>query len=98
MTTKKAIINLIYEVIESTNSMNYPEIQIKKSLDTIILGEGSDLDSLGLITFIVELEQKISETYNISFVLLDEELLQDTSGPYSNVIKLAMYIREKIGL
>ena len=96
MTTKKAIINLIYEVIESTNSMNYPEIQIKKSLDTIILGEGSDLDSLGLITFIVELEQKISEIYNISFVLLDEELLQDESGPYSNVGKLAIYIETKM--
>ena len=82
---KKIILDLIYSAIDTYNMMNPEELHIKKSLDSPIMGADSVLDSLGLLTFLVDLEDKIKKELNLSDNLINEELLANNSQKYKDV-------------
>ena len=53
---KTKIIEFIYEAIDEANSQQTdPQKQITKSLDSVLIGPGAGLDSLGLVNFIEHL-------------------------------------------
>ncbi|SVD51779.1 uncharacterized protein METZ01_LOCUS404633, partial [marine metagenome] len=56
---RKIIIDLIFDTIDKFNNEYSDEIQLEKSSHTALLGQGSKLDSLGLINLIVAVEQNV---------------------------------------
>ena len=64
--------------------------------DTQLFGAGSILDSLGLVTLIVELEQTIQEQFNVVVSLADEKALSQTRSPFRTIGTLAEYAAVQI--
>jgi len=92
----KTLEQISFKCIEELNNQLPPESRLQKSLDAILVGEGGTLDSLGLITFIVSLEEALEEETGVHMALLEEELLVDSNGPFRTVGSLLGCINKKI--
>jgi acyl carrier protein len=69
------------------------EVQAPPNLNsqTSLFGHGGLLDSLGLVTLVVAVEQAIEETYGISVSLADERAMSQRHSPYRTIGSLAEY-------
>lgn len=63
---------------------------------THLIGMQSVLDSLGLVTLLVDLEQKIEEEYGLSVTLADERAMSQKNSPFRTVNTLTDYIYKLI--
>lgn len=86
------IIEAIYQVIDEVNPLLSGEMKLDKSLNTVILGENGKLDSLGMVNFIVAMEDKIKESFGFEISLSDEKVIAEKNSPLSTVQTLSDYI------
>jgi len=89
---QKKIIDLIFDTIDKFNNEYSDEIQLEKSSHTALLGQGSKLDSLGLINLIVAVEQNVEDKFGITITLADERAMSQEASPFRTVGSLADYI------
>ena len=69
---EEKINKIIFEVIDEINFLLEDQNKIEKKENEIIFGHVSKLDSLGRVNFIVILEDKISNEFNLDeFSLID---------------------------
>ncbi len=68
---------VVYEAIDVVNHQLPRERRLAKSPDTVIVGAGGPLDSLGIVTFVVALEEKASDALGRPVTLLDDALTLD---------------------
>ena len=57
-----------------------------------LIGREAVLDSLGLVTLIVDLEQRLEEEYSVALVLADERAMSQMSSPFRTQQSLTDYI------
>jgi len=89
---KEKIIKAVYSSIEEINKTTNQENPLSIGLTTKLFGGDSELDSLGLISLIVAVEQRVSEDLNISVTLADDRALSQEVSPFSSVQTLVDYI------
>lgn len=86
------IIKSLYQVIDEFNENEDNNCVLVKSPDTVLLGKGSNLDSIGLVNFIVAVEQNIEENLEIEITLADENALRQDESPFTSIKSLTEYI------
>ncbi len=96
MREQNDIIQILYAAIDDLNLQLPPEQRLEKSTGTVLFGEGGRLDSLGLVSFIVAAEQKLTEMADISLTLADEKAMSRRNSPFRTVGSLAEYIGERL--
>ena len=89
---REDVINVIIETIEDYNGSLEEDNHLPTDLDKSIYGEDSNLDSLGLVSFIIGLEQNIEDKFDHSVSLADEKAMSQKSNPFNNINSLADYI------
>ncbi len=94
MVTKNEILEIIFNCIEEINQQNGTEIS--KDANTKLFGSESDLDSLGLVSLIVGIEEAINDKYNISISIADEKAMSQRNSPFRSIETLADYLLELI--
>jgi len=85
-------LKLIYEVIDELNLELEENAQLERSIDAKIFGQGSVLDSMGLINFITLIEEKIEEETGKFISIADERAMSLESSPFQSVSSLKDYI------
>jgi len=83
----------IYKSIDEVNSQMSKEEQLIKSPDTVLYGESSSIDSIGLINIIVTVEQNIEDDFEKSITLADQKAMSQKQSPFKTVESLAKYIQ-----
>lgn len=74
------------------------EEEIKVTPDTIILGTGSSLDSLGFVTFISDLEERVSSEAGKDYYLILTEIHEaNAEQAFLSAGVLAAYIEKITG-
>jgi acyl carrier protein len=61
---------------------------------TRLIGRSAVLDSMGLVTLIVEAEQRLEADYNLIVVLADDRAMSQTRSPFLSVGSLADYVMQ----
>ena len=89
---KETILETILETINEYNDGLSKNDQISSDLGSSIYGGSSNLDSMGLVSFIVGLEQSIEDKFDQSISLADEKAMSEKNSPYQNINSLADYI------
>ena len=74
-------LRILYETIDVVNQQLPPARRLRKAPETVIVGASGSLDSLGIVNFIVTLEEKAGEVLGAPVQLLDEAMLVD-DGPF----------------
>ncbi|HCE17439.1 MAG TPA: hypothetical protein DEQ80_06235 [Anaerolinea thermolimosa] len=64
--------------------------------ETRLIGQGAILDSLGLVSLIVEVEQRLSDELGINLILADERAMSQKRSPFRSIGALADYICDLI--
>jgi len=64
--------------------------------DTPLFGRSGVLDSVGLVSLVVAVEQAIEDKFGVSVSLADEKALSQQRSPYRTVRSLAEYARSAI--
>lgn len=60
---------------------------------TKLYGTSTGMDSLALVSFITDLEEKISDEFNKEIILADEKAMSAKTSPFRNVETLTLYIK-----
>jgi D-alanine--poly(phosphoribitol) ligase subunit 2 len=96
LNNQKSIVNLVYAVIDEVN-MDLPSTQkLKKSLDTQLYGDKSEIDSLSLVNVVVLTEQKIEDEFNITINLADEKAMSQKNSPFRTIETFVEYIEKSV--
>jgi acyl carrier protein len=85
------VIDSLNEILSMMEEKDRPQIE---SLDesTRLIGRKAVLDSLGLVSLIVDIEQKISDDYGISLIIAGERAMSQEKSPFRTVGTLAEYV------
>jgi acyl carrier protein len=93
MPTKNEILEVIVEVIESYNELTIePKIQFTSAGRALLFDAQSSLDSLGLVTLILNIEDKLSEKFGLNITLADDKAMSQTNSPFRSTESLTEYI------
>jgi acyl carrier protein len=60
--------------------------------DTRLIGRKGVLDSMGLVTLVVDVEQRLEEEHDVVVIIADERAMSQKHSPFRSVGSLADYI------
>jgi D-alanine--poly(phosphoribitol) ligase subunit 2 len=85
------LISLIKEALQELNEQ--PEIKsiADSGNETPLFGQNGILDSLGLVSLVVAVEQAIEDEFGVSVSLADEKAMSQRNSPYRTIGSLAEY-------
>jgi acyl carrier protein len=89
---EKIICQIIDESINELNEELPADKQLDKDPDTPLFGKSGKIDSLGLVRFIVSVEQKIEENFGDSIMLADEKAFAQKVSPFKTLGSFINYI------
>jgi acyl carrier protein len=92
--TEAIVLDVIYKALNSLNQERGPTEQISVGPDTCLFGDGSALDSLSLVSVIVDLEMLVSDQFGKTISLTDDRAMSRNPVPFSNVTALKAYLLE----
>ena len=85
------IVGLILQVIEGQNPTLPRSVDTGKGEHAELFGRGGPLDSMGLVSLIIEVETAIEERFGVSVLLADERAMSKERSPFRTVGSLATY-------
>jgi D-alanine--poly(phosphoribitol) ligase subunit 2 len=92
MNMTEKVLNSIYRAVDDVNSQIDSKMQLDKSPQTVLFGQSSRLDSFGLVTLVVAVEQNIQEDFGQAVTIADEKAFSRKSSPFRTIGTLAEYI------
>ena len=90
--SNKKIENLIINAIKEINEQLPQEQQLGQSTKTVLFGKDGKLDSLGLVTLLVIIEQNIEDEFDVSITIANERAMSQKHSPFRTGESLADYI------
>lgn len=98
MSTKEdQVLDAIYRSLRTLNEERGDDEQIEIDAQTCLFGEGSALDSLSLVSVIVDLETLVSDEFGRSISLTDDKAMSHEPVPFTDVTALKNYILHLLG-
>lgn len=91
---KKKITEIVISTVSSLVETFPVDQQYTVDQNTILFGNGSKMDSLSLVSIIVDLESTFSLDYNIDISLTDDRAMTRKNSPFDSIKVLVDYIDE----
>lgn len=88
---KEKIVQVVYDAIDTLNKQLSEENQLTKSEDTVLFGEMGKLDSMGLVSLIITVEEYINDEFGKSITIANEKALSLQNSPFLTVQTLVDY-------
>ena len=93
---KDKIFEIIAEAIAELNEeLEYEELETVTA-DTPIFGGESGIDSLSLVSLVVEVEANVNEAFDANVTLADEKAMSSRNSPYRNVAAFTDFVVAKL--
>lgn len=90
----ESALTAITSAIEEVNLSREEDDKLSLEPDEVLYGDGSSLDSIGLVQVVMTAEQHISENTGLDIVLASEAAMSRRHSPYRSVRRLAEYAVE----
>ena len=94
MTAEQILEKLIYPTVDEFLASAGSDYDLKKAPDARLFGPEASLDSLGFVTLIVSLEQKIEEVLGRTVRLVNAKALSSVNSPFRDLGSLAKYVAD----
>ena len=88
---KPELVSLIVKAVREVGELGSAPLPATMDGETPLFGREGFLDSLGLVTLMVAVEQAIEDELGVSVSLADERALSQRTSPYRTVGTLADY-------
>ncbi|MBD3727167.1 MAG: hypothetical protein IE936_08885 [Moraxella osloensis] len=83
------ILNLVLETVKEIGEDQNNQALIDATEDTRLFGE--NLDSMGIVFLVTDLESRISDELDVDLTLADERAMSQKTSPFRSVKTLAKY-------
>lgn len=93
----KVLEELIVPALDDLAASVHAAREVGRSADSILFGPGSPLDSIGLVTLLIDVEARIEEKLGISVTIADEKAMSRSRSPFRTLGSLAEYVGELLG-
>lgn len=91
--TPTQIQDIIFSAIEMSNNIREDDKQIPAELSTELYGKNGNLDSMGLVAFLIDIEELFLDE-EIQIALSDERAMSQKNSPFRSVESLRDYIEK----
>lgn len=92
MITRDELVGLVLELAANFNADLEYKIAVEKGDAAGLFGEDGVLDSLNLVSFVIAVEQAVSEKCGIKITLADEKAMSQRRSPFRTVGTLTDHI------
>ena len=92
MLDKTSVQAFILKALNNINDEYGPDEQIDIGLHTRLFGTDAELDSLSLVSLIVDVETAVSDASGRDISLTDDRAMSQATSPFSDVETLSNYI------
>lgn len=89
---KSQIVDIICRAIAAENELRTSPIDVSQGEATPLYGPEGKLDSLGLVSVIVEVEQLLTQKMGMSVVLVSDRAMSARSSPFATIGSFADYV------
>ena len=96
MVERSAAIELIYAALKEVMDQAGVPAPAALTEDTVIVGKDAALDSLGVVSLIVEVEQALEQKHDVSVTLASDKAMSAKNSPFRTVGVLADHVLETI--
>ena len=96
MVHRQKVLEAIFAAVDTLNCQLQSDQRLEKSNREVLFGENGRLDSLGLINFLVAVEQEIEDQFKRTITLFDESLITSENSPLSTIGELADYVTNQL--
>ena len=93
--TAPEIEEVILSALRNFNLARRPEMQLQVSADAALFGSDSALDSLGLVSLLIDIEDALNDR-GLEMTLSDARAMSQTRSPFRTVPALVAYIQETL--
>lgn len=93
---REVISKLVFDCISQYQEELDNKIDISEGEQTRLFGGNGQLDSLALVSLIVNIEEAIETELGVSLILADEKAMSRRTSPFSRISNLIDYIEELI--
>jgi acyl carrier protein len=90
------VVREIFTAIDRANELREPEDQLICAEGTALYGSEGGLDSLGLVSLILDVEAAVNKQAGTDLVLADEHAMSQRRNPFRDVQSLADYIMSRL--
>lgn len=84
--------SVILAAIDIVNQSRLTEERLAMERDAVIFGDGSPLDSLGLVSLLIEIEDQLAAR-GMPISLSDERAMSQKRSPFRDVPSLVAYVQ-----
>ena len=92
MLSREDVQKIIFEALETVNDERSAEERFAVGPDTLLFGTDAPLDSLSLVSVIVDVEQAVSDIAGTEVSLTDDRAMSQEVSPFTDVAALTSYI------
>jgi acyl carrier protein len=90
------VVKEIYRALERANALRPTDAQLPCVEETILYGAGAGLDSLGLVSLILDVEEAVNEKTAGGLVLADAKAMSQRHNPFRDVRSLADHVMGRL--
>ena len=90
---QEKIEKIIIDTLKDLNEELENEAFLNPNSKTKLYGGNGAMDSLALVSFIADLEDKISDEFEKDIILADEKAMSAKTSPFRNIESLSSYIK-----
>lgn len=87
---KDVILQLVYLSVDEINLELDAKLEKKESEN--IFSANSKLDSMGLVNFIMDVEERIQDHFKLELTLADDKAMSQIRSPFRTIASLVEYI------
>ncbi len=89
---REKILDLVLSATHNINNERNLEEQFEVTENTLLFGAGAQLDSLSLVSLIVDVESMVSELIGRDVSLTDDRAMSQVVSPFTSIATLTDYI------
>jgi len=94
--TRDTVIGVVIDVARDMNSTLPRAIDVARGETAPLFGSEGVLDSLGLVSLIVAVEQALDESLGVAVTLADERAVSQRASPFRTIGTLADYVMTQL--
>jgi acyl carrier protein len=94
MADQERVQQAVYRAVDELNKQLPKGISVNKSPDAVLYGKTGKLESIDVVTLIMEVEDQIKAEFGASITIADDRAMSRENSPFLTVGTLTDYIAE----
>lgn len=94
MSDHERIIKAVYLAVDELNKQLPKGVHLEKSLDADLYGKTGKLESIDVVSLMIEVEDQIKAEFGVSITIADERAMSQQNSPFLTLGTLTEYLAQ----